>query len=55
MTWRRQVKESAKKIWLKIEEAADRTRWREGVLVITEGIRCIRPSSVTREKWIETE
>ena len=31
MTWKRQVEESVKKVGLKIEEAADRTRWREGV------------------------
>ena len=28
MTWR-QVEESVKKVGMKIEEAADRTRWRE--------------------------
>ena len=28
MTWRRQLEESVKKVGLKIEEAADRTRWR---------------------------
>ena len=42
MTWKRQVKESVKKVELKIEEAADRTRWREGVRAIAEGMRCIR-------------
>ena len=50
MTWKRQVEESAKKIGLKIEEAADRTRWREGVRAIAEGMRYIRPPSVTRKK-----
>ena len=50
MTWKRQVEESVKKVWLKIEEAADRTRWREGVRAIAEGMRCIRPPSVTRKK-----
>ena len=50
MTWKRQVEESVKKVGLKIEEAADRTRWREGVRAITEGMRCIRPPSVTRKK-----
>ena len=34
MTWRRQVEESVKKVGLKIEEAADKTRWREGVRAI---------------------
>ena len=28
LTWRRQVKESVKKVGLKIEEAADQTRWK---------------------------
>ena len=42
MTWKRQVEESVKKVGLKIEEAADRTRWREGVTAIAEGMRCIR-------------
>ena len=50
MTWKRQVEESVKKVGLKIEEAADRTKWREGVRAIAEGMRCIRPPSVTRKK-----
>ena len=50
LTWRRQVKESVKKVGLKIEEAGDRTRWREGVRAIAEGMRCIRPPSGTRRK-----
>ena len=29
LTWRRQAEESVKKVGLKIEEAGDRTRWRE--------------------------
>ena len=29
MTRRKQVEERVKEVWLKIEEAADRTRWRE--------------------------
>ena len=29
LTWRRQVEESEKKVRLKVEEAGDRTRWRE--------------------------
>ena len=29
MTWKRQMEESMKKVGLKTEEAADRTRWRE--------------------------
>ena len=40
----------AKKIGLKIKEAADRTKWREGVGAIAERMKCIRPPSVTREK-----
>ena len=50
MTWRRQVEESVKKVGLKIEEAGDRTRWREGVRAIAQRIRCIRPPSETRRK-----
>ena len=50
MTWRRLVEESVKKVGLKIEEAAYRTRWREGVRAIAEGMRCTRPPSVTRRK-----
>ena len=42
------MEKSVKKVWLKIEEAADRTRWREGVRAIAERMRCIRPPSVTR-------
>ena len=49
MTWKRQVEESVKTVGLKIEEAADRTRWREGVRAIAEWMR-IRPPSVTRKK-----
>ena len=50
MTWKRQVEESVKKVGLKIEEAGNQTRWREGVRAIAEGMRCIRPSLVTRKK-----
>ena len=50
MTWRKQVEESVREVGLKIEEAADRTRWREGVRAIAEGMRCIRSSSVTRKE-----
>ena len=50
MAWRRQVEESMKEVGLKIEEAADRTRWREGVRAIAEGVICIRPPSGTRQK-----
>ena len=47
-TWRTQVEENAKKIGLEVEETANRTRWREGVRAIAEGMRCIRSLSVTR-------
>ena len=50
MTRRRQVEESVEKVGLKIEEAADQTRLREGVRVIAEGMRCIRPPLVTRKE-----
>ena len=49
-TWRRQVKKSVKNVGLKIDEAADRTRWREGVRAIADGMRCIQPLSVKRGK-----
>ena len=42
--------EESKKVGLKIEEAADRSRWREGVRAIAEGMRCIRLLSVTKKK-----
>ena len=50
MIWRRQVEESVEKVGLKIEEATDRTRWREGVRAIAEEMRCIRPPSLTRKE-----
>ena len=59
LTWRRQVEESVKKVGLKIEEAGDRTRWKEGVRAIAEGIKCIRPTLGTRRilnsNWVEEE
>ena len=42
-TWKRQVEETLK-IGLRVEEATDRARWREGVRAIPEGMRYI-PSS----------
>ena len=39
---------SAKRIVLEVEEAANRTKWRERVRAIAGGMRCIRPTSVTR-------
>ena len=50
MTWRKQVEESVKEVGLRIEEAGDQTRWREGVRAIAEGMRCIRPPLGTRKK-----
>ena len=50
MTWRRQVEESVEKVGLKIEDVADRTRWKEGVRAIAERMRCIRPRSLTRKE-----
>ena len=41
MTRRRHMEESAKKVGLEIEEAADRTTWREGARAIMEEMRCI--------------
>ena len=54
MTWKRQVEESVKEVGLKIAEATDQTKWREGVRAIAEGMRCIRSSSVTRKNRIKT-
>ena len=51
--WKRQVEESMKKIGLRVEEATDRARWREGVRAIAEGMRCIRPPSETRKNRIK--
>ena len=54
-TWKKQVEENIKKIGLRVEEATDRARWREGVGAIAEGgMRCIRPSSDTRKNRIKT-
>ena len=44
------MEESVKKVGLKIEEAADRKRWKEGVRAIVEGMMHIQPPSVTRKK-----
>ena len=52
-TWKRQVEESLK-IGLRVEEATDRARWREGVRAIAGGMRCIRPPSDTRKNRIKT-
>ena len=52
-TWKRQVEESLKKIGLRVKEATDRARWREGVRVIAEGMRYIRPLSGTRKYRIK--
>ena len=53
-TWKKQVEENIKKIGLRVEEATDRARWREGVGAIAEGMRCIRPPSDTRKNRIKT-
>ena len=53
-TWRKQVEENIKKIGLRVEEARDRARWREGVGAIAEGMRCIRPPSDTGKNRIKT-
>ena len=50
LAWMRQVEESMKKVGLKIKKAGDRTRWRESVRAIAEGMRCTRPPSGTRKK-----
>ena len=50
MTWKRQAEGNAKEVGLKMEEAADRTRWREGVGAMAERMRCIWPPLVMRKK-----
>ena len=50
---KRQVEESLKKIGLRVEEATDRARWREGVRAIAEGMRSIQPPSDTRKNRIK--
>ena len=52
-TWKKQVEESLKKIGLRVEEATDRARWREGVRAIAEEMRYIRPPSDTRKNRIK--
>ena len=52
-TWKRQVEGSLRKIGLRVEEATDCARWREGVRAIAEGMRCIRPPLDTRKNWIK--
>ena len=53
-TWKKQVEENIKKIGLRVEEATDRARWREGVRAIAERMRCIWPPSETRKNRIKT-
>ena len=53
-TWKKQVEENIKKIGLRVEEATDRARWREGVGAIAEGMRCIRSPSDMRKNRITT-
>ena len=40
-----QVEENVNKIGWEKDEAANRTRWKEGVKAIAEGMRCVRPPS----------
>ena len=50
-----QVEENANKIALEEDEAANRTRWKEGVRAIAEGMRCVRPPSTkTKTHRIDT-
>ena len=53
-TWKKQVEENIKKIGMRVEEATGHARWREGVGVIAEGTRCIRPPLDTRKNRIKT-
>ena len=51
-----QVEENVNKIGLKDDEAANRTRWKEGVRVISERMRCVRlPSTKTKTHRIKIE
>ena len=47
MKWRKQVKESMRRIGLKKEDIADQHRWREGVRRVAEVVGCIQPPPVT--------
>ena len=50
-----QVKENLNKIGLEKYEAANRTRWKEGVRAIAERMRCVCPPSIkTKTHGIET-
>ena len=46
-TWKKQVEETIKQTGLRKEDALNREKWRSGVKKIAEGIRCIRPPSLT--------
>ena len=43
-TWKKQVEEETEKISLKKKDALNRTKWRDGVQAITEGMGQIWPS-----------
>ena len=53
-SWKKEVEENIKNIGLRVEEATDRARWREGVGAIAEGMRCIRSPSDSRKNRIKT-
>ena len=52
-TWKKQVEENIKKIGLRVEEATDCARWREGA--IAEGMRCIRTRGKTGLKLYDDD
>ena len=50
-----QAEENLNKIGLEEYEAANRTRWKEGVRAIAERMRCVcSPLTKTKTYWIET-
>ena len=50
-----QVEENVNKFRLEEDKAANRTRWKEGVRAIAEGMRCVRPPlTKTKTHRIET-
>ena len=48
-TWKRHLEDETKRIGLTIEDATNRTKWREGVRAIAEDTGCIRPPSKSRK------
>ena len=52
-TWKKQVEENIKKIGLRVEEATDRARWREGFFFMCERLlkECGSRSDCWEREW----